>query len=114
MDDTESPFLRIEGGLSSINTGLASKLRRLRQRTGLSPDQIAPLVGATGGDEIRQYESNKGSICYMVLRAYAEAFGILESDIIEDDKALDVSQLPFTPRKEQGVVSCYKGRNHGS
>jgi hypothetical protein len=33
---------------------------------------------------------------------------------IEDDKALDVRQLAFTPRKEQGVVSCYKGKNHGS
>jgi transcriptional regulator with XRE-family HTH domain len=113
VNQTHYGFLSIEGTLSSINVNIANKLRRLRARSGLSPEQIAPLVGATGGDEIRQYESNNGSICVMVLKTYAEAFGLLEWDIIEDDKDFDVKRLYFKPKKDQDVVSCYKLGSHG-
>jgi hypothetical protein len=44
---------------------------------------------------------NNGSLCYGVLETYAQAFGLLVWDIIEDDEEFDESHLYFEPKKDQ-------------
>ena len=114
MRQTDYGFLVVEGQLGDLTVLIGNKLRRLRARTGLSPEEIAPLVGATGGDEIRQYERNNGSVCLGVLETYAQAFGLPVWNIIDDEEEFDESRLSFKPKKDQDVVSCYEVESHAN
>jgi transcriptional regulator with XRE-family HTH domain len=66
---------------------LGSKLRQLRERAGLSPDQLAPRVGAHSGAEIHNYENDEGELPVSVLFAYAKEFGI-PFEIVDDRRDL--------------------------
>jgi len=48
-------------------TRLPEKLKAIRERLGLSPDQIAPRVGAKSGAEILSYENDEGELPVSVL-----------------------------------------------
>lgn len=51
---------------------LSEKLRLIRERSGLHPDQFAPLVGAETGVEVLSYEDRKADVSLDLLQAYAK------------------------------------------
>lgn len=67
---------------------LGEKLKRLREHTPLSPDELAVRVGATSGAEILAYENDEGELPVSVLLRYAKEFGIPVENIIYDDRDL--------------------------
>jgi len=56
-------------------TRLPEKLKAIRERLGLSPDQIAPRVGAKNGADILAYE-NEEDLLVSVLFGYSKLAGI--------------------------------------
>lgn len=65
---------------------LEEKLRTLRERTGLSPDELAAHVKAKDGSAIESYESGAGDPPVSVLYAYAKLSGISIDDILDDER----------------------------
>jgi hypothetical protein len=63
---------------------LTEKLRTIRERTGLTPDEIADLVHAPNGAAIVGYE-NGTDIPASVINAYARLGGIPLEKIVRDD-----------------------------
>jgi transcriptional regulator with XRE-family HTH domain len=64
---------------------VGEKLKTIRKRLNLSPDQIAPLVGAKSGAEILSYEIGEEDLPVSVLWAYARLAGNPMMNLIEDD-----------------------------
>lgn len=64
---------------------LPEKLKQIRKRLGLSPDQIAPHVDAKNGAEIVSYENDTGELPVTVLWAYARLAGNPIMNLIDDD-----------------------------
>ena len=69
-------------GLSQAHTG---KTETIRKRLNLSPDQIAPRVGAKSGADILAYENNEADLPVSVLWAYARLAGNPMMNLIDDD-----------------------------
>jgi transcriptional regulator with XRE-family HTH domain len=67
---------------------LGDKLKRLRERTGLSPDDFAPRVGAQNGAEIFSYENDEGELPASILHRYAKEFGIPFENIVDERREL--------------------------
>ena len=57
----------------------------IRERLGMTPDQLAPFVGATNGAEIQDYESGEGDLLVSVLWAYARMSGNPIMNMVDDD-----------------------------
>jgi len=55
---------------------------------GLTPDEIAPRVGAQSGEEILSYENDEGELPVPVLLAYAKEAGIPFENIVDDHRDL--------------------------
>ena len=66
---------------------LGEKLKKIRERSRLSPDQFAQHVGAKDGKEIELYESDEGDMPVSVLWAYVKLSG-LPLENLEDDRDL--------------------------
>ena len=66
---------------------LTEKLRQPRERTRLSPDDLAPHVKAKSGAKVIGYESG-ADVPLAVLYAYAELSGIPVENILQDDRDL--------------------------
>jgi transcriptional regulator with XRE-family HTH domain len=64
---------------------IGEKLKTIRKRLSLSPDQIAPRVGAKSGAEILAYENSEGDLPVSVLWAYARLAGNPMMNLIDDD-----------------------------
>lgn len=67
---------------------LPEKLKKIRKRLKLTPDEIAPKVGARTGAEITAYEKDEDEILVSVLWGYARLAGIPIENLIYDDRDL--------------------------
>ena len=64
---------------------LPEKLKTIRKRLGMTPDQLAPFVGAENGAQIQAYESGEGDLLVSVLWAYAKMSGNPMMNLVDDD-----------------------------
>jgi transcriptional regulator with XRE-family HTH domain len=64
---------------------IPEKLKTIRKRLALSPDQIAPRVGLKTAAEILAYENDGGELAVSVLWAYARLAGNPIMNLIDDD-----------------------------
>lgn len=67
---------------------LPNKLKAIRERRQLDPDQFALRVGAKDGAEIVSYEDDTGEISVRTLLRYANLAGIPFENIIDDNRDL--------------------------
>lgn len=67
---------------------IPEKLRTIRERLGLTPDEIAFQVGARTGAEIVAYENDEDDLLVSVLWGYAKLAGIPVENLIYDDRDL--------------------------
>lgn len=71
--------------LPSFPKRIPEKLKAIREHLGLTPDEIAPKVGARTGVEILAYEKNEDDILLSVLWSYAKLAGCPIDNLIHDD-----------------------------
>jgi len=67
---------------------LPEKLKQIRERSGLSPEEFAPRVNAKDGKAIKKYESGKGVLPVLVLMGYWKLSDVPLSNILNDDRDL--------------------------
>ena len=67
---------------------LPEKLKAIRKRLKLTPDEIARRVGARTGAEIIAYEKDEDDLLVSVLWRYAKLAGIPIENLIYDDRDL--------------------------
>ena len=58
----------------------------IRERLGLTPDQIAPKVGAKSGAEIVAYETDEDDLLVSVLWGYARLADDPVDNLLYDDR----------------------------
>jgi transcriptional regulator with XRE-family HTH domain len=63
---------------------LPEKLKTIREHLNLSPDEIAPKVGARTGAEILAYEADEDDLLVTVLWAYAKLAGCPIDNLLYD------------------------------
>ena len=63
---------------------LPEKLKTIRKRLGMTPDQIAPFVGAKNGAEIVAYEDDGDDLLVSVLWGYAKLSGNPMNTLLDD------------------------------
>lgn len=63
---------------------LPYKLKTIRERLGLSPDELARRVGVETGAEILAYENGEGDLLVSVLWAYARLSGNPLMNLMDD------------------------------
>ena len=68
---------------------IPEKLKAIREHLGLSPDDIAPKVGARTGAEILAYENDEDDLLVTVLWKYSKVAGCPIDHILYDN--LEVS-----------------------
>jgi transcriptional regulator with XRE-family HTH domain len=64
---------------------IPEKLKTIRERLGLTPDQIAKKVGAKTGAEIVAYEKDEDDLLVTVLWGYAGLAGCRIENLIYDE-----------------------------
>ena len=64
---------------------LPEKLKTIRERLGLTPDEIAQKVGARTGAEILAYENDEDDLLVSVLWGYSKLAGCSIDNLINDD-----------------------------
>lgn len=64
---------------------IPEKLKAIRERLGLTPDEIAAKVGAKNGAEIVAYEKDEDDLLISVLWGYAKLAGCSIEKLINDD-----------------------------
>ena len=64
---------------------LGEKLKTIRLRLALTPDEIVQFVGARDAAEILSYEDDEGDLPVSVLWGYARLSGNPMMNLIEDD-----------------------------
>ena len=67
---------------------LGEKIKAIRERRGLSPDEFASFVNAKDGDEILSYENDEGDMPISVLWAYVRVAGVPIENIWDDERDL--------------------------
>ena len=67
---------------------IPEKLKKIRERLGMTPDQIAAFVGAKTGAEIVAYENDEDDLLVSVLVGYARIANVPFANIIDDDRDL--------------------------
>ena len=67
---------------------LPEKLKLIRERLAMTPDQLAPFVGAKTGAEILASENDEDDLLVSVLFGYAKLAGIPIENLIYDDRNL--------------------------
>src|SRR6188474_17470 len=78
---------------------LPEKLKAIRERLGLTPDQLAPFVGAKTGAEILAYENDEDDLLVSILFGYAKLANIPVENLLDDDRDL------FFGQAERGLIS---------
>ena len=68
---------------------IPEKLKTIREHFGLTPDEIAPKVGAKNGREISMYENDEVDLLVPVMWGYAKLAGCPMENLIYDN--LEVS-----------------------
>jgi hypothetical protein len=64
---------------------LPEKLKTIREHFNLSPDEIAPKVGARTGAEILAYENDEDDLLVTVLWNYSKLAGCSIDNFLNDD-----------------------------
>ena len=72
---------------------LPEKLKEIRERTGLTPEEFAPRVNAKDGKAIVKYESGEGDLPVSVLMGYWKLSDVPLENILNDDRDLWVGHL---------------------
>lgn len=67
---------------------IPEKLKTIRKHFGLTPDEIAPKVGAKSGTEITSYENDEDGLLVSVLWGYIRLAGCSLEDLMDDDREL--------------------------
>ena len=67
---------------------IPEELIAIRERLRLTPDEIAPKVGAKTGAEIEAYENDEDDLLVSVLWGYAKLAGIPIENLVYDDRDL--------------------------
>lgn len=67
---------------------LAEKVKAIRERLGLMPDQLADFVGAKTGAEIEAYENGEDDLLLSVLYGYAKMANVPVENLLHDDRDL--------------------------
>jgi transcriptional regulator with XRE-family HTH domain len=67
---------------------IPEKLKAIRERLGLTPEEIAPKVGAKTGAEILAYENNEDDLLVSVLWGYCKLAGVPLENLWEDGRDL--------------------------
>ena len=67
---------------------IPEKLKAIREHLKLSPDDIAPKVGALTGAKIEAYENDEDDLFVSVLFGYAKLAGIPVENLLHDDRDL--------------------------
>ena len=63
---------------------IPEKLKAIRERLGLTPDEIAKQVGAKNGSEIVAYENDEDDLLVSVLWGYARLSGNSLMNLMDD------------------------------
>lgn len=63
---------------------LPEKLKTIRERLGMTPDEIASFVGAKNGAEIVAYENDEDDMLISVLWGYARLSGNPIMNLMDD------------------------------
>lgn len=64
---------------------LPEKIKTIREQLGLTPDEIAPKVGAKTGAEIVAYENDEDDLLVTVLWGYAKLANLPIENLLHDD-----------------------------
>jgi len=64
---------------------LPAKLKAIRERLGMTPDQLAPFVGAKTGAEILAYENDEDDLLVSVLWDSARLSGNPVMTLLDDN-----------------------------
>ena len=72
---------------------LPEKLKAIREHLALTPDELAPLVGARTGAEILAYENDEDDLLLPVFWRYAKLAGCPIDNLINDDLELRFRDL---------------------
>ena len=72
---------------------LAEKLKAIRERLGLTPDDLAGFVGANTGADILSYENDEGDLPVSVLFGYVKMSGLPVENLLHDDRDLSFGHL---------------------
>ena len=67
---------------------LPEKLKAIREHLGMTPNQLAPFVGAKTDAEILAYENDEEDLLASVLFGYAKMAGIPVENLLYDDRDL--------------------------
>jgi hypothetical protein len=67
---------------------LPEKLKTIRERLGMTPDQLAPFVGADNGAQILAYENDEGDLLVSVLWGYVKMANVPIENLMDDDRDL--------------------------
>ena len=65
---------------------LPEKLKLIRKRLAMTPDQLAAFVGAKNGTEIVAYENDEDDLLVSVLWGYAKLANIPIENLLDDDR----------------------------
>ena len=65
---------------------IPEKLKNIRKRLGLTPDEIAPKVGARTGAEILAYENDEDDLLVPVLWNYSKLAGCPIENFFHDKR----------------------------
>ena len=79
--------------LPPFPTHIPEKLKTIRERLGLTPDEIAPMVGARTGAEILAYENDEDDLLVTVLWNYSKIAGCPIDQILYDNLEVTFSDL---------------------
>lgn len=72
---------------------LPEKIKTIRERLGLMPDEIAPKVGARTGAEILAYENDEDDLLITVLWNYSKLAGCPIDQILYDNLEVSFGDL---------------------
>lgn len=82
---------------------IPEKLRTIRERLGLTPDEIAFQVGAKTGAEILAYENDEDDLLLVVLWQYAKLAGCPIDNLIYDHLEVSFRDLNVVHTPESQV-----------
>jgi hypothetical protein len=74
--------------LPKVPQKLPDKLKQIRERSGLTPEEFAPRVNAKNGKAIKQYESGRGEVPVSILMRYWKLSDVPLGNILDDDRDL--------------------------
>ena len=72
---------------------IPEKLKAIRERLGLTPNEIAERVGAKNGAEIVAYENDEDDLLLTVLWGYAKLAGCPIDNLIYDNLEVRIRDL---------------------